>query len=351
MAGFNVISFNCNGLGEKIKRQKVFTYLKEKLRNGVIFLQETHSTDTSEKEWKSQWGGEIFFSHGSSNSTGCAIAFSENFSVNIVNLTRDSFGRLLILECSINDELFLFINLYNANSESDQLSVLEMLASKLDSLDCNDNCKPIFGGDLNLIFDTNLDASGGNPSLKKRSLASLMKIINKLDVSDIFRIRYPHLKRFTFHRKNPIIQRRLDYLFTANLLQESIGDVIILPSFMSDHSPISISINTLPSDQRGKYGWKFNNSLLHDESFPALMRNHIISLHSVLGNLDNPHLKWEYVKYEARKFSIAYSKHKNKEEVRLKAYHENIVNQYTSTENRPPDIAYAESKIFLDSFF
>jgi len=113
---------------------------------------------------------------------------------------------------------------------------------------CNDNCKPIFGGDLNLIFDTNLDASGGNPSLKKRSLASLMKIMNKLDVSDIFRIRYPHLKCFTFHRKNPIIQRRLDYLFTANLLQESIGDVIILPSFMSDHSPISISINTLPSD-------------------------------------------------------------------------------------------------------
>ena len=138
-----------------------------------------------------------------------------------------------------------------------------------------------------------------------------MKIMNKLDVSDIFRIRYPHLKRFTFHRKNPIIQRRLDYLFTANLLQEFIDDVIILPSFMSDHSPISISINTLPSDQRGKYGWKFNNSLLHDESFPALMRNHIISLHSVLGNLDNPHLKWEYVKYEARKFSIAYSKHKN----------------------------------------
>ena len=238
----------------------------------------------------------MFFSHGTSNSTGCAIAFSKNFSVKIVNQSRDNFGRLLVLESVINDEHFLLINLYNANTELDQLSVLEMLTSKLDTLNYNNNCKIIFGGDLNFIFDTSLDASGGNPSLKKRSLASIMKICNKLDVSDIFRIRNPHLKRFTFHRKNPRIQRRLDYLFTSNSLQEFIGDVEILPSFMSDHSPISVSINPVPDSVRGNYGWKFNNSLLRDDTFPSELKNHLSSLSLDLEYLDNPHLKWEFAK-------------------------------------------------------
>ena len=111
-----------------------------------------------------------------------------------------------------------------------------MLNSKLEDIDFDNSCKPIFGGDFNLIFDTTLDASGGNPSLKKRSLAKLMKILQNLDATDIFRVRHPLLKHFTFHRKNPVIQRRLDYFFTANALQEYIGTVKILPSFMSDRS-------------------------------------------------------------------------------------------------------------------
>ena len=200
-----------------------------------------------------------------SNSTGCAIAFSENFPVKINDVNTDEGGRLLILDVSINDYNFLLINLYNANSESEQLEVLDLLISKLDIVNSDGNYKTIFGGDFNLFFDCNLDAAGGNPSLKKRSLAKLMNIIQKLDVSDIFRVRYPTSKRFTFHRKNPLLQRRLDYLFTSNLLQEFIGDVKVLPAFMSDHSSVSISIDLHPTISHGKYGWKFNNSLLQNE--------------------------------------------------------------------------------------
>ena len=333
MASFNAISFNCNGLGNKGKRQKVFTFLRDKLKNGFVFLQETHSVLNLEKTWKFQWGGDIYFSHGTSNSTGCAIAFSKDFSVKIVNQSTDNDGRLLILEAIINNKKFLLINLYNANTESDQLTVLDELTSKLDGLDLDANCIPIFGGDFNLIFDTSLDSSGGNPSLKKRSLAKLMQTMQNLDVTDIFRVRYPLLKRFTFHRKNPRMQRHLDYFFTSNALQEFIGDVKVLPSFMSDHSPIFISINFISDVVRGRYGWKFNNSLLTDDKFPTDMKNHLQSINVELDSFENPHIKWEYLKYEARKFSIAFSKNKNSEEMRLKAYHENVIKRYTATEN------------------
>ena len=118
---------------------------------------------------------------------------------------------------------------------------------------------------------------------------------------------------------------------------------------MSDHSPVFISIDFLSDIARGRYGWKFNNSLLQDKDFPIKLKSHLHSLHDDLNNFENPHLKWEYLKYEARKFSIAFSKNKISEESHLRAYHENIIKQYTSTENRPPDSEYANSKAFIES--
>ena len=50
-AGVKVGSMNCNGLGDKNKRSKVLTWLKEKPEN-IIFLQETHSTPEEESNWR-----------------------------------------------------------------------------------------------------------------------------------------------------------------------------------------------------------------------------------------------------------------------------------------------------------
>ena len=37
MAEFNAITFNCNGLGDKNKRPKVFTFLRDKLKKVLQF--------------------------------------------------------------------------------------------------------------------------------------------------------------------------------------------------------------------------------------------------------------------------------------------------------------------------
>ena len=115
--------------------------------------------------------------------------------------------------------------------------------------------------------------------------------------------------------------------------------------------PFFLSVNFLPDIVRGKYGWKFNNSLLYDDNFPSEMRNHLHSLANDLVDFSNPHLRWEFFKYEARKFSIAFSKRKKLEDTQLKNYHEKIISDYTSTDNRPSDSDYAESKAYIDSFF
>ena len=70
----------------------------------------------------------------------------------------------------VDDTTFLLNNLYNSNKECEQLNVLTTLCNLLTNI-TDLHCKNvIFGGDFNvLFFDTNYEAQGGNPTLKKVS--------------------------------------------------------------------------------------------------------------------------------------------------------------------------------------
>ena len=151
---FNLLTFNVKGLAQKGKRLKVFNYIKNKLHgDGIFFLQESHSTAISEDEWKSQWDGNILFSHGDSNARGVLIGFTKNFDCKIESISTDNDGRVLLVEMSKDNELFLLVNFYNANNENDQLLALKSLDNLLSKVDFDKNFKPIWMGDMNVIFD------------------------------------------------------------------------------------------------------------------------------------------------------------------------------------------------------
>ena len=65
------------------------------------------------------------------------------------------------------------------------------------------------GGNFNVALNSELDCSGGNPS-KKYSTKNISDLCSDFDLVDIWRIRNPETKRFTWRQKNPLIQRRLD---------------------------------------------------------------------------------------------------------------------------------------------
>ena len=293
------------------------------------------------------------FSHGKSNARGVAIGFTKNFDCSIKNTYCDTDGRILIVEFCKDDDTFLLINFYNANSESEQIKALHSLDALLSKIDLDLNFKPILMGDMNLIFDTKLDALGGTPSLKKQSVVSLLKLLSKLDLSDIFRIRFPNRKRYTFRQKigHHVIHRRLDYIFLANNLQEYAKDIRILPSFLSDHSPVLLYLSSSSAINRGRGVYKFNNSLLYKEGFEIGMRNTIkntLQEHSYC----NPHVLWELVKYEARKYSIKFSKKLSASSKILKSHHEDIVTSFESNLNA--DILeedYDNSKNWLNNWY
>ena len=69
---FKLSSLNVRGIADTFTRRSMFHWLR-KFHQGIIFLQETHSSLDTELMWKHEWGAPIFCSHGATNSKGVAI--------------------------------------------------------------------------------------------------------------------------------------------------------------------------------------------------------------------------------------------------------------------------------------
>ena len=227
----------------------------------ILFLQETHSTSDDEQKWRGNFGSNTFLLHGKRNSCGILTFYigTDNFAVN--NQKTDD-GRTLILDVTINDANFVLINLYNANTETEQVSVLNNLLSLLKDIDVTLEKKLILARRFNLFLNSKLDAKVGEPAIKKKKkcVAKPIQLKESHDLCDIWRIRNPITSTFTSRQKycTGFIQRRLDYIFIFNGLQESVNYTIILTYLSTDHSQVNLSLLKKNKHTKGNGFWKFN---------------------------------------------------------------------------------------------
>ena len=104
------------------------------------------------------------------------------------NKKSDKSGRVLLVEATIDDTVFVLINIYNANTEFEQLESLSDLVSIIDKVKDIQSKNIVLGGDINVVFDISLESLGGNPCLKKKSIAKLIQIREKFNLCDIWKI-------------------------------------------------------------------------------------------------------------------------------------------------------------------
>ena len=170
----------------------------------------------------------------------------------------------------------------------------------------------VLAGDFNFFFDTSLDSYRGKPTLKNKSIAKFIELKKKFGLCDIWRIRNPKTKIFTFRQKHDsgLIQRRLDYLYISNSMQVSVENTDVLASLLTDHSPVTFSCFKNEESNRGRGLWKFNNSLIENEEYVLQMKKFILyTLNELFNeNILDDQVKWKYLKYNIRKCTIKFSK-------------------------------------------
>ena len=94
------------------KQLSVIEYFRNKLgNNGILFLQETHSTFNDENIWKNDFNGLAFYLHGTSQSCGVLIAYFGNLNFSVNKQVGDKNGRILILDTNIDEIRYALVNI------------------------------------------------------------------------------------------------------------------------------------------------------------------------------------------------------------------------------------------------
>ena len=302
---FTIGSLNVRGVNDRVKRKGIFDWAQEKCFD-IVMLQECYCCEDIETEWADEWGGMCLFSHGSKHSKGTVILIKKGFDLSIISKKVDIDGRYIILKVIIQGEDFTLVNLYAPNTMQGKQAFYEELGNSLGNMNIDKNRNIIVVGDWNSIQKYSLDKNGGNEKGNNTVVNSMTELLGQFDLVDIWRLRNPALKRYTYCQKTPIILSRLDYFMISNSLQDNIVCADIVSSIWSDHSAVTLSIKHLPKAKQGNSHWKFNSSLVEDQLYVDTMCNNLREWLFKYNEIQDDRVKWELLKYEIHKFSMSY---------------------------------------------
>ena len=337
------LSINIRGLNKSIKRRSVFRWIHNQNAQ-FIFLQETHSTQINTDFWTAEWGGKIFFSHGTSNSKGVMILINPKLDCKIENCISDRRGRYIILDVSIDDSRVTLVNIYAPNDLNQQAKFFKSLNHQLQNFSQQNI---IIGGDFNCAM-TDKDKKGGNPVDKKAPvIKEIEQLCNMYNLVDIWRHINPHLESYTWRNKSYKIQCRLDFFLASEELCNLEASCKIFHAPETDHSAISLHFQAKAKKQhRGPGFWKFNDSLLSDVYYVNSLRENITSFKAKHANVPDKGLKWDLIKMEIRGFTVKYAKTKAKLRKNEEAILQNKINELQLKLEKNPNNNQDQNELF-----
>ena len=102
----------------------------------------------------------------------------------------------------------------------------------------------------------------------------LLKSKTTHNLIDVFRYLHPEARRYTWCRRNPIKQARLDYFIVSGPLIDLIQNCDITAGYRSDHSILKIQLQ-ISKFEIGKGLWKLNCNLLKNIEYIELINKTI----------------------------------------------------------------------------
>ena len=175
---------------------------------------------------------------------------------------------VIFIEATIQDHRYKICNIYAPNIFVEQKHFFKTLYDILNN-NTDENDKLIIGGDFNLVVDPVLDKKGGAAFAKKDITKLIQDLCVECHVIDIWRIKHPEERAFTWRNPKASISCRLNFWLISDSLQDYVENVKKVPCIKSDHSAVSLHLKELENstEMRGRGYWKLNSSILDDTEF------------------------------------------------------------------------------------
>ena len=134
-----------------------------------------------------------------------------------------------------------------------------------------------------------------------------------LDLYDIWRVLHPLDKDYTFFSIPHQVFSRIDYFLSSRAVLSRILNCTINTKFLSDHSPISISISPPYRDPACRH-WRLDTTLLSNNSFTEFITSEWQQFISINKTPDiSPSTLWETGKAYIRGAIISYTSAQKKD--------------------------------------
>ena len=260
----SVVTANVNGLGDITKRNQFFEHIF-KSKPDILCLTDTRFSEQIHNLIKNETNYFCYFNSLTSNSRGVAGLVNKKSCLKINVDVNDNEGNLLWLKCEFDNQNFLLGVLYGPNEDSPEF--FENIFTHYSNSGIT-NC--ILTGDFIVDIDNYGYISPRNPRAR-RTLNNLMENYGFIDA---FRSLNANKRLFTWIRKVGPQRARLDMFLLTESLRPFIHAQSTFPAFMSDHSPIVLTID-FSQFVCGKGVWKHNSELLKNIEYINVI-NHTI---------------------------------------------------------------------------
>ena len=147
----------------------------------------------------------------------------------------------------------------------------------------------------------------GDQILIGRDFIILENILSNIDLVDIWRKRNENKRRYTWSQPNPPVKCRLEYCVIQNNMSDLVRSCRILPSIKSDHSIFELVV-TIKGPKREARFWKLNVNVLKEMSYINHIKTLINDIWLNCKETLDLGVRFDWLKYNARKFSIEYCK-------------------------------------------
>ena len=237
-------------------------------------------------------GGRALFSNGTSTSRGVCILFRKNLFININKIYSDPGGRYILCELSQDDDIKITLAcIYAPNGDNPEFFV--QLEAKLEQYSEH----TVVIGDFNVPLKPEIDRHSTN-RVNKQATTTILEIMQRQKLVDIWRVRNPGVRKYTWSRKNQA--SRLDYALVSQGLDQKILECMYLHGIRSDHDAMYLLLQ-LSKNQRGAGYWKMNVAHLNNKQFVESTKNELIRILDTTQHFQ-PIKRWEYLKVKIKKF-------------------------------------------------
>ena len=153
LGSIKFISWNVKGLGTQVKTSRVLNHLFD-LKSDVMFLQETHLTDSDLNRVRRPWIGKTFHACFSSGARGASIIIRKEVAFTLDDSCLDPGGRFVIISSQLHEHPVVMACIYAPNWDDESF-----FTSFFSSLAKFENRYLILAGDFNLVQDSIRDRS------------------------------------------------------------------------------------------------------------------------------------------------------------------------------------------------